>query len=159
MKIRIAKMSGTAGRPVGGFTLVETVIAVLLCSIMVGALYASFGFGFSAVRNTREDLQATQILLTRMERVRLCTWPQVTNTVYNPTTTATYLDSKNKRLPCTVTFKAAVPAFGSLPEAYRNQMLLVTVNVSWTSGNLQHQRSMQTYVSRQGMNSYVSTGG
>ena len=70
-----------------------------------------------------------------------------------------YLDAKNKRTPCTVTFNAVVPPFGSLPEGYRNQVLLVTVNVSWTSDNLQHKRSMQTYVARQGMNSYVSIGG
>ncbi len=159
MKMRIEKSCGAAARTAAGFTLVETIVAVVLCSIMVGALYACFGFGFSAVRTTREDLQATQILLSRLERVRLCTWPQVTNPLYNPPASTGYFDAKNKRTPCTITFKAVTPPFGSLPEAYRSQVLLVTVDVSWTSDNLQHKRSMQTYVAHQGMNSYVSTGG
>jgi prepilin-type N-terminal cleavage/methylation domain-containing protein len=159
MKTWTAKKSGTAGRRAAGFTLVETIIAVALCGIMVAALYSCFGLGFSIVRGTREDLQATQILLTRMERVRLCTWSQVTDPNYNPPSSTGYFDTQTKRTPCTITFNAVVPPAGSLPDAYRTDMLLVTVGVTWTSGNLQHNRSMQTYVSHQGMQSFVSTGG
>jgi hypothetical protein len=95
-----------------------------------------------------------------MERVRLCTWTQVTDPNFNPPTTTGYFDSKNQRTPCTVTFTAVEPPAGSVPDEYRDQMLLVTVELTWTSGNnQQHKRSMQSLVARYGMNSYVSTGG
>jgi prepilin-type N-terminal cleavage/methylation domain-containing protein len=158
MKIWTGKKSGAAGRTASGFTLVETIVAVALGAIMLGALYSCFGLGFTVVRNTREDLQATQVLLTRVERARLCTWSQVTDPNVNPPSSPEYFDGKNKRTPCTVTFNAVVPPVGSLPEDYRNDVMLVTVGVTWTSGNHKHTRSMQTYVSRQGMNSFVSTG-
>jgi hypothetical protein len=35
-------------------------------------------------------------------------------------------------------------------------MLLVTVTASWKTGNLQHTRSMQSYVARYGIQRYVS---
>lgn len=159
MKMLVAKRERTAGKTAAGFTLVETLVAMALGSVMIAALYSSFGAGFSAIRAAREDLQATQILLNRVERIRLCTWSQVTNPAYNPPVSSEYFDSDNKRVPCTVTYKATVPPVGSLPEAYRNDMLLVTVEVTWTSGQVQHQRSLQTYVAKNGIEGYVSTGG
>jgi prepilin-type N-terminal cleavage/methylation domain-containing protein len=160
MKIRIGNKSGAAGRAAKGFTLVETIIAVGIFGIVVSALYSCFGLGFSIVRSAREDLQATQILLGRVERVRLCTWTQVTDPNVNPLTTTGYFDSTNKRTPCTLTYSAVPPPVGAIPSQYSDQVLLVTVQLTWTSGNnQQHTRSMQTYVARYGMNSYVTTGG
>lgn len=164
MKLRIANKSGGAGRTAtagtaSGFTLVETIMAVGIFAIVVGALYSCFGLGFSIVRSAREDLQATQILLGRIERVRLCTWSQVTDPNYNPQSMTRYFDEKNKRTPCTIKYSAVTPAVGTVPDEYRNDMKLVTVELTWSSGNMQHKRSMQTYVGHQGMNSYVITGG
>lgn len=159
MRILTARSRRVAGKSGAGFTLVETLVAMGLGSVMMAALYSCFGTGFSALRAAREDLQATQIMLNRMERIRLCTWSQVTNPAYNPPVSTEYFDPGDNQIPCRVTFKATVPPVGSLPEAYRNDLLLVTVQVIWTSGHIQHRRSLQTYVAKNGIQSYVSTGG
>ncbi len=153
--------------PAAAFALTETILAMALGAVMLSAMYSSFASGYSTVRVTREDLRATQVLLKRMERIRLCSFDQVTNYSYNPPTFIDYYDPQtqtNADSSGTVysgTFTSSVPAFGSLPEAYRTNMLLVTVGVAWTSGAIQqqhHARSMQTYVARDGMEGYVSDG-
>jgi hypothetical protein len=155
MKISAKKQQRIAAKRAAGFTLVETILAVASGSVMLSALYATLVFGVSVIRTTREDLRASQILVSRMERIRLCTWSQVTNPLYNPLVSTTYA-SDDKQTPYTVTFKPTVPAIGSFPEAYRTNMLVVTVEVNWTSGGLQRKRSMQTYVAKDGVQSYVS---
>jgi Tfp pilus assembly protein PilV len=62
-----------------GFTLAEAMISVLVGAIMLTALYSSFSFGFASVRLAREDLRATQILLQRMETLRLTSFSAIQN--------------------------------------------------------------------------------
>jgi hypothetical protein len=126
--------------------------------MVIGALYTGFGSGFSILRTTREDLRATQILINRMERVRVCTWSRLTDPLVNPPVSTEYFDSANQRMPYTVTYRATLPAVGSMPEAYRADMMLINVDVTWTSGRTPHRRSMQTHVARYGMQSYISMG-
>jgi len=153
-------------RPVAsaaGFTLVESVMAIGLASIMFIALHACFAAGFSMVGVTREDLRATQIIIQRMERVRLCTFDQLKNSSLNPPSTIEYYDPANQGkgqggVAYTVTFASSIPPAGSLAEAYRTNMLLINVGASWNSGNIKRSRSMQTYVSKDGMQAYVSDG-
>ena len=146
------------------FTLLEGMVSLGVGGIALIALYAGFTYGFATIDVTRQDLRATEIIVQRLERVRLCSFNQVTNTSVNPLTSVEYYDPPDQTngaggIAYTVTFNASVPASGTLPDAYRTNMLLVTVGASWSSGNLQHSRSMQTYVAQNGIESYVSTGG
>jgi type II secretory pathway pseudopilin PulG len=146
------------------FTLLEALVALGIGGIALIALYAGFTYGFATIEVTRQDLRATEIILQRLERIRLCSFSQITNVSVNPLTITDYYDPADQTngsagVPYTVTFNATVPAAGTLPDAYRTNMLLVTVGASWTSGKLQHSRSMQTYVAQNGIQSYVSAGG
>jgi hypothetical protein len=147
----------------GAFTVPEALIAVLLAALMLVALYGCFASGFSMMRVSREDLRATQIILQRMERLRLCTFDQVQNPNINPPIVMEYFDPVNKDkggggVGYTVTFTSSYPPMGTVPLAYRTNMLLVTVKASWISGKNKCNRSMQTYVTRDGIEGYVSTG-
>jgi type II secretory pathway pseudopilin PulG len=159
------RISGTTEnkkhRGTAAFTLAETIIGMGLAGLMLSAFMACFSFGMGMVRLSREDLRATQILLQRMERVRLCTFDQVRNTTVNPpTATESYCPVAQADggggVLYTVTFSNSVPPLGRLPEGYRTNVLLVTATATWTSGNIQHQRSMETYVAREGIAGYVS---
>jgi len=146
-----------------GFTLVESAVALTIGAIMLTSLYGCFASGFASVKASRENTRATQILLTRMEAIRLCTFDQLTNTVYNPQSFTESFAPKDDatRSGGTVyngTFATSVPAAGSLPDSYRTNMMLVTVTLNWTSGQMQHTRTMQTYAARDGMAGYVSVG-
>jgi prepilin-type N-terminal cleavage/methylation domain-containing protein len=157
---RSGKSDRTSAR---GFTLVETLVAVSVSGFMLTALYACFASGFSIMKVTREDLRATQILLQRMETIRVADYTKLTNSVNFPTNTTVYFDEENAAsgnggTPYTVTFSAKkLPSPKPQSQFYTN-MLEVTVGASWKSGKVQRSRSMQTYVSRQGLQQYVSGG-
>jgi len=152
-----------AGLAASGFTLIETVVSLPIAAVVLVSLYASFTQGFNLVGAEREDLRATQIMLKQLERIRLAPFYQLTSTNYNPLSFTDYFDPADQStggggMVYSGTFTPSVPAVGALPESYRTNMLLITVGLSWTSANLQHSRSMQTYVARDGVQSYVANG-
>ena len=146
-----------------GFTLIEGLVAMALGAILFTAIYTGLAWGFANIQSNRANLRATQILLKRAESIRLSPFDQITNPSYNPTSFTEYFDPKDRAAGGggTVyegTFAAIVPPQGSLPDSYRNNMLLVTIGVSWISGTTPHSRSLQTYVARKGIQEYVVAG-
>jgi len=163
MKINQNSNQDKITRSSSGFTLVESAVALAISAIMFTSLYGAFASGFATVRVSREGLRATQIMLSKVESVRVGTFDQLTNPAYYPRTFTETFDPKDEAIHeggavYSGTFKTAVPAAGSLPESYRTNMLLVTVSVTWTSGKMQHSRSTQCYAAREGMSGYVSLG-
>src|SRR5262249_46209086 len=71
---KIGSTAGARGASVSAFTLMETMVAVLVAGILLPTLYAGFAAGFSLVQMTRENLRATQIMVQRMEAVRLASY-------------------------------------------------------------------------------------
>ena len=151
-----------------GFTFMEVMVAVGVVGIMVVSLYLGISTSFSTIQRTRENLRATQILVQRVETVRLYTWEQLTNVtasarfqrdftaVYNP------LGGTNGSGGGVVYFGSVVPTIppvSVLPTTYRSNVALVTVTVRWTNNagaaSFPHQRQFQTLVAKSGMQKYV----
>ena len=59
------------------FSLVEVMIATAVVGIFFVGLYTGIGQCFSILANAREDLRANQILLDKMEEMRLYNWDQI----------------------------------------------------------------------------------
>jgi type II secretory pathway pseudopilin PulG len=149
-----------------GFTLVETVVAAAVAATMLSAHYLGFAAGFAILTVTREDLRATQIMLQRLEAIRLSGMAQLLDPTKYPPTATEYYDEQGKTngnggVAYTVTY-SAIPGSSTnltiLPPSYRTNVLEVTVGVSWQSGKVTRNRSMRTYVARNGIQSYVSGG-
>src|SRR6266478_2370235 len=150
MKINQNRNTNRTNRSSAGFNLIESTVALTIGAIMLTSLYGAFACGFTTVRVNRESLRATQIMLTKLEGIRLGTFGQLTNTVYYPSTFTESFDTKDQAtggggVVYNGTYTSAVPASGSLPDSYRTNMLLLTVTLNWTSGNMPHTSSMQTY--------------
>ena len=62
-----------------GFNLIEVMVAVWIIGLMIVSLYGGFSYAFSAIRLSRENTRAAQILAERMEVVRLLNWDEVAN--------------------------------------------------------------------------------
>src|SRR5712691_10097774 len=62
------------------YTMVEVVVAIFILGIMVVSLFAGFSSGFAVVQLARENLRATQIMVQKMETVRLLKWTQILDT-------------------------------------------------------------------------------
>ena len=131
---------------------------------MMISLYAGFSAGFTVVRSARENLRATQILLQRMETLRLCPWDTLSDpdSFKNVTFVESFdplgqLSSRGGGTVFTGDIALSVPT--NLPAAYQNDLRAVTVSVYWTNYNgsvpQRSQRQMQTYVARYGLQNYV----
>jgi prepilin-type N-terminal cleavage/methylation domain-containing protein len=166
MKIKILQTQSKtrAQKASRGFTLVETMVAIFVSAIMLSAHYLAFAAGFSIVAVTREDLRASQIMLQRMETIRLCSYGDLTNAVKYPPTVTQYYDEKgqtNSRGAAYTVTHVAASALNStnvnyLPPSYRSNMTEVTVGVSWKSGTKIRNRLMKTYVARYGVEKYIA---
>jgi Tfp pilus assembly protein PilV len=144
-------------RRTSAFTLIETIVATFLATIMLPAIYASTAAGFSMVQVTREDLRATQILLKQVEAIRLSPYKLLQDPKSYPTNFTDYYctNGKTNGAAYAVSYNWQ-PGPASLPPSYRTNVLLVTVSAAWSSGNVQRTRSMQTYVARYGIQRYVA---
>jgi type II secretory pathway pseudopilin PulG len=143
-----------------GFALTETVVAILIAGIMLPALFTGLASACSTVQSTRENLRATQILVQRMESVRLAPYKTLQDPAAYPINSTEYYSPSGKAsgkggAAYTVTYNWA-PGPSSLPPSYRTNVMLVTVTAAWKSGNVQRTCSMQSYVARYGIQRYVS---
>ncbi len=147
-------------RQLFAYTLAEVLCAVLVLAIIATAFYAALASGFAVVESARENLRATQILAQKIEAIRLCRWDQFTNCAnftfqdcYDPFDT----NSTGIIYTGTITTNAAA----AIPDsaAYKSNMRLVTVAITWTTFNgshsMAHSRQMQTYVARYGLQNYI----
>jgi len=145
----------------GGYTLAEVVIAIFLVGTLVLALFGAFSSGLTAVEAARENLRATQILMQKMENIRLLTWNQLTNTTLAPASFTEYYDplSTNSGVAFTGSY-ALTLAPTEVLSAYRQDTAKATITVFWTNttGNRiprVESRSMTTLVAHYGVHSYV----
>ena len=140
------------------FTLAEVLVAVLIVSIAVVSLYAGVSSGFALVKLAREDLRATQIMLQRMETLRLYKWSDFKDaTFFSTNDYAAYYDPAGQAVGSggmVYTVKTAIST--NTPAAnYGPAMRRVTVQVSWLSGNISRRREVSTFVARYGMQNYI----
>jgi prepilin-type N-terminal cleavage/methylation domain-containing protein len=142
----------------GAFTLVEMVVATAILGIAGVSICGAIGFLFNSVQYARENLRATQILAQTTEVIRLCNWDQTnpTNnfiptslTVPYFTDNATVTNGPFYQLSVTITNP---PPLGA---SYSNDLRMVVVNATWSSGRVTHSRSVSTYVSQWGLQNYV----
>ncbi len=155
----ISPQSGSGGRTSrSAFTLTEVLVALLVVSIVVVSLYTGVSSGFALVKLAREDLRATQIMLQRLETLRLYKWSNFTDASYFSTNNYTeYYDPAGQASGS----GGAVYTVGTTvttdtpPATYSPDMRRVTVQVSWLSGQITRRREMSTYVARYGLQNYV----
>jgi type II secretory pathway pseudopilin PulG len=140
-----------------GFTFVEVLVAVSLVLTLFVSLYLGLSFGFAVTRSEREDLRATQIMLERMEGIRLFTWDQLEDSSKNPPTFTNYFTPSDSGYGAEYIGTMNVTTNPALnpPASYSTNMRLVTVTVHWVSGNVTRTRSMSTYVSKNGVQNYI----
>jgi prepilin-type N-terminal cleavage/methylation domain-containing protein len=143
------------------FTLVEVVFAVLILGLLMASLYGGFSYGFTVIQSSREDLRATQILVRRMEALRLYTWSQVLDTNYlSPVFTERYdvlAGTSGAGALYAGVVTTTIPA--DLPAAYRTNMRAVAITLYWTNylgkRTIVRTRQMETRVAHNGMQNYV----
>jgi len=163
--------------------LSEVMISMGVFGVAVVSLYGGISQAFSTVRTTREEQRATQILVEKMEALRLVTWDQLNTEGFIPTTfreshqglqaAITPVDQLVSGLDKTtgsangtagtlaegegqgIVYVGQVTIdLAKLPKAYIQYMRHVTISVTWRSGRHVRSRSMETYISQYGIQNY-----
>jgi hypothetical protein len=137
------------------YSIVEVLVAASLLGILFVALYSGMSSGFGAVQLARENLRATQIMQEKMETLRLYRWDQVNTAGFIPRQFTEYFyaigDDKSG-----VSYTGSVAIVNApLTESYASDLKLVTIELTWKSGNINRNREMKTFVSRYGLQHYV----
>jgi hypothetical protein len=134
--------------------LIETVVAFFILAIVIFSLYAALSFGFTTIRLAQENVRADQILTQKMETIRVYHWSQVFTSGYLPQTfQASYSQSTGANL---YTGSIAVGNFpvSAANESYADSLRQVTVTVNWISGGVPRSRSLTSFVSQYGIQTY-----
>src|SRR5215470_7338987 len=74
----------------GAFTLVEVMVGVGILAVTIVALYGAFSFGFSTIKLSQEEVRADQILVQKLETLRVYNWTNIINNYVPTNFTASY---------------------------------------------------------------------
>lgn len=145
-----------AARKLRAFTLVEVTVSLGVLGLAAMAVYGGITAGISGIRLARENLRATQILIDKLENIRLYTWSQLNTPGFVPTSFVEPYDPLATNLTSGVAYTGTL-AIEPHPVAttYAADMRVVRVTVQWQTGGLQRSRQMSTYVSKSGIQNYL----
>jgi len=135
--------------------LVEVVVATGILGIVAGAIIGSFNFGFFLLQSVRENQRATQILMEKVETIRLYNWNQVNTPGFIPSSFADDYDpqaqgSKGARYTGYISVRD-VP----FTTSYSTNMKQVNVWLVWQSNRKTQIRRAATYIAKDGVQNYV----
>jgi prepilin-type N-terminal cleavage/methylation domain-containing protein len=162
-------------RGTAGFTITELVIATAIISIAFVSLYAGIASSFSVLSIARENLRANQIMVEKLETIRLYNWDQINSNGFitptfeapffptvitnmtgtNPDGTPIYTSYTNGMSGGVTYFGTVEITNAPVSSAYATNMRLVTVSLVWTNGNVPRHRTMQTLISANGLQDYI----
>jgi hypothetical protein len=155
--MRIQLEQRRTSRISGGFSLTDAMFAMAVAAFMFIALYAGLAFGFKVIKMARENTRATQIMLEKMETIRLYTWNQITNPGFIPTNQFVVpyysVGGTNTSLMYTGQISIAPCPIGA---SYADNMRKVMIRVDWAPyDSTNRSKTMTTYVTRNGLQNYV----
>ncbi len=140
----------------GGFSLVEVTLAMAIAGMLITTLYAGLTYGFSVMRLARENTRATQILVEKMETIRLYSWDQLNTPGFIPASfEVAYYPMGGVTNHGTIYSGYLTISNTPLTASYAPDLKKVTVTLNWKTGGLGRTRTISTYVSHYGLQSYI----
>jgi len=150
--------SHTSARPdLLAYTLIEVVVATGLLGLMIVAFYGGIASGFSLVGLARENLRANQIVLERMETIRLYSWDQINSNGFIAPTFKEwfYPGGATNGGAGTAYFGTMEITDAPVDAVYSTNMKRIHVTLSWTNNKARRTHEMETFVSEYGMQNYI----
>src|SRR5689334_2073166 len=91
------------------FAMIEVLVGIAIMGIALVSLYAGMSASTSVTKTARENLRATQIMLERMEGIRLYNWNQLVYSNMIPATfTTSYYPFASANESTGITYKATL---------------------------------------------------
>jgi len=137
-------------------TLVDLIMAVAVLGIMAGGIFGSFRYGIFMLQLVRENQRATQVILEKVETIRLYNWDQVNSNGFIPATFTEVYDPQGTTNSQGATYHGTVRvAPCSLASPYAANLRQLTVTLNWTTRDIPHTRTLTTYIAKDGVQNYV----
>lgn len=157
MKIKQLVLDGKRKlRRLAGFSLAEVTVGMAVVGTVTGAMLTGISSGFFTMQMARENQRATQIMLEKVETVRLYSWDQINSTGFIPKTFNASYDPLATNGAQGLTYQGTMTITNCpISSSYSTNMKQLTVSVSWKTGNLQRNRDFTTYLTRDGLQSYI----
>jgi Tfp pilus assembly protein PilV len=144
-------------QPQRGTTLAEVVIATAILAVSIAGIMTAIFSGFFVMGRVRENQRATQIILEKVETIRLYNWSQVTSNGFIPRDFTQTYDPQASQGSQGITYRGKfyVTSF-PYTTSYSANMRQVIVVLRWTSErNMPRTRSFVTYIAKDGVQNYV----
>lgn len=137
-----------------GFSLSEGLFGVAIMGVVFVSLYSGMATGFHSIRDSQENLRATQILLEKFETIRLYNWEQLNTPGFIPAEFTSYFaPNENSK---GITYKGRVTiSQPPLTEVYSTDMRAVTITLTWNSSGMDHTRTFTSFAAKYGIQNYV----
>ncbi|MFN7138883.1 MAG: prepilin-type N-terminal cleavage/methylation domain-containing protein [Limisphaerales bacterium] len=151
--------TGNAGRKLArAYSLIEVVVAIAVASVIITALYLGISGGFALLNVSRQEIRATQIMVERLESIRLYHWGQINNTNFLRSTFEEYYYplASNTSASVGLTYQGEMQVLPvPFTNSYSADMRMITVRLRWTNSGVERVREMSTFVSENGLQRYV----
>jgi len=132
-------------RKTDGFTLVEVIVGMFILGIIFTSAFSTYQLGLNMIDDAREEIRASQIIQSEMERLRTKNWTQL------------------QKMPSGATFKPSgefAKIYATNYSAYRylitlnpSDKMLVAIRVQWTnSAGKTSVRWFNTIFTKNGLN-------
>ena len=152
MKISLSKKAEEAT------TIMEVTVAIVIILITVVGLLGCFSYGFFAMQLARENQRATQILLEKVETLRLYSWDQINSNGFIPQTFTDVYDPQSPTGYQGVKYSGSFIISNFPPVvSYSNNLRQVVIHVQWTNNRsfISRGRTITTLVAKDGLQNYV----
>ena len=139
----------------GAFSLLEVIAGMMVCGIVMLSLYAGVSSGFNVTEIARENLRATQVMVEKLETIRLYTFEQIGTPGFIPATFSEpyfAIGTNAGHLTYSGTVTISDPP---MAPSYSDDLKQVDIQITWTSGGILRTRSMSTLIARNGLQAYV----
>src|SRR5260370_9223533 len=146
MKIK-RSLSSRLRRKLAGFSMIEVTIGMGVIGTTCAALLTGITTGFFTMRMARENLRATQIILEKVETIRLYSWDQINTAGFIPATfTEFYIPTRTNSTGLLYNGTMTI-APAPITNSYSADITLLTINLSWPTGYIHRTRHFSTFIS------------
>jgi len=132
-------------------------MATVILAILGAAIIGSITYGMLMMAQARENARATQILLEKIETIRLYNWSEVVSNGFVPTAFVDYYAPTSPTNQLGAVYNGTISVTNvNFANSYSTNMRQFVVTVNWTTGGrIPHTRSVCTYVAKDGIQNYV----
>ena len=157
MKLLKSKKGADCQPVTAAFSLTEVMVSIFLLGIGAVSIFGGISTSFAIVKTAREDLRATQIMLDKMETIRLYTWDQLNTPGFVPTNYVANYDGDGSDTNYTgIVYNGSMSIEPySASTGFQTNLISVKTTLQWVQNGIVRNREMQSLVARNGLQDYI----